>query len=95
MFYIEPTISQHIRIGRIGEDIACRYLRSKGYEIIERNFRKKWGEIDIVCKKKFSIFNTNRRQILRGSVLKNMLTRLTGVLYRTNFSVTAVYGIID
>ena len=36
--------------GRIGEDLACKYLSKKGYEIIERNARYKWGELDIVAK---------------------------------------------
>jgi putative endonuclease len=33
---------------RFGEDIATNYLRKKGYKIIERNFRKGYGEIDII-----------------------------------------------
>ena len=37
-------------LGQLGENIACRYLVEKGYKIIERNFRKKWGEIDIIAK---------------------------------------------
>ncbi len=37
------------KTGEIGEDIACRYLKNKGFEIIERNYTKKWGEIDIVA----------------------------------------------
>src|SRR3989344_3472629 len=39
------------RIGNIGEDIACQFLESKGYRIIERNFLRKWGEIDMVAEK--------------------------------------------
>ena len=39
-------------IGRIGEDLACEYLKNKGFQIIERNFRKPWGEIDIIAKEK-------------------------------------------
>ena len=36
-------------IGKLGEDKACEYLRQHGYKIIERNFRKGYGEIDIVA----------------------------------------------
>lgn len=35
----------------IGEDKACEFLKKKGYKIIERNFRKGYGEIDIICLK--------------------------------------------
>jgi putative endonuclease len=35
-------------VARFGEDIATNYLKKKGYKIIERNFRKGYGEIDIV-----------------------------------------------
>jgi putative endonuclease len=37
--------------GRIGEDVAAEFLRRKGFAIIERNFRKPWGEIDIIAEK--------------------------------------------
>ncbi|PIS23184.1 hypothetical protein COT49_01340 [candidate division WWE3 bacterium CG08_land_8_20_14_0_20_40_13] len=37
-------------IGSKGEDIACDYLKSQGYKIIETNYRaKNFGEIDIVA----------------------------------------------
>ena len=34
---------------KLGEDKACEYLRKLGFKIIERNFRKGYGEIDIVA----------------------------------------------
>lgn len=34
--------------GDLGEDIACRYLRNKGHIILERNYLRSVGEIDIV-----------------------------------------------
>ena len=31
------------------EEAACRYLIAAGYRILERNWRKPWGELDIVA----------------------------------------------
>lgn len=40
------------RLGNLGETAAARYLRRKGYWILERNFVGKWGEMDIIARKK-------------------------------------------
>ena len=37
--------------GRRGEDAACAYLLRHGYSIIERNYRCRRGEIDIIAAK--------------------------------------------
>ena len=39
------------KLGDIGENIACDFLKSRGFEIIERNYLRKWGEIDIIARK--------------------------------------------
>jgi putative endonuclease len=39
------------KTGQIGEDVACVFLVKQGYSLVERNYWKKWGEIDIVAKK--------------------------------------------
>ena len=38
-------------VGNIAEDRAVKYLVGLGYEIVERNFYSKFGEIDIIAKK--------------------------------------------
>lgn len=38
------------RIGKWGEDTVAAYLAGRGYEIIARNARTPYGEIDIVVK---------------------------------------------
>jgi putative endonuclease len=36
-------------IARRGEDLAADHLVRKGFSILERNFRTRWGELDIVA----------------------------------------------
>ncbi len=38
--------------GNKGEEIACQYLKKLGFKILERNYRIRGGEIDIVAKDK-------------------------------------------
>ncbi|MEI6215560.1 MAG: YraN family protein [Desulfuromonadales bacterium] len=38
------------RTGNLGEDIAANFLIARGYRILERNFRCKGGEVDIVAR---------------------------------------------
>jgi putative endonuclease len=42
-------------LGRKGEDLAASYLRNLGWEILERNYRTRLGEIDLVCRDRDSI----------------------------------------
>ncbi|MHB1391432.1 MAG: YraN family protein [Thermoleophilia bacterium] len=37
--------------GQAGEDLARRHLEAHGYEIIETNFRTRYGEIDIIARR--------------------------------------------
>ena len=39
------------KVGELGENLACKYLEKNGFEILDRNYRKKWGELDVVAKK--------------------------------------------
>ncbi len=38
-------------VGNLGEDLACKFLEGKGFVVVDRNYRKKWGELDIVAMK--------------------------------------------
>lgn len=40
----------HLSRGRRGEELAASFLKKKGYRILEKNYRTKMGEIDIICK---------------------------------------------
>ena len=37
--------------GERGEKLAARFLRRKGYRILERNFKTRFGEIDLIARK--------------------------------------------
>ena len=41
---------QRHETGKIGEDLSVEYLTQKRYQIIERNFECRQGEIDIIAK---------------------------------------------
>ena len=43
------------KIGNLGEKIAQKYLVDKGYTLVDTNFWRKWGEIDIIAKKNDAI----------------------------------------
>ena len=36
-------------LGRAGEELAAEHLERLGYRVLERNFRTRWGELDIVA----------------------------------------------
>ncbi|MDE2746993.1 MAG: YraN family protein [Chloroflexota bacterium] len=36
-------------LGAAGEDLAAAYLEARGYRIVERNYRRRWGEADIIA----------------------------------------------
>lgn len=43
--------SETQKIGKLGEDITCIYLKKLGFTVLERNYYKLIGEIDIVAEK--------------------------------------------
>jgi putative endonuclease len=42
--------SKKRKFGNLGEDIAVSVLEKRGFGILDRNYLKKWGEIDIVAR---------------------------------------------
>ncbi len=43
-------MAKHNEIGVTGEIVAGEFLESKGHTILDRNFRRPYGEIDIVSR---------------------------------------------
>src|SRR5258706_3934112 len=48
--------SETQKTGEIGENIAVKFLVKHGFLVVERNYTKKWGEIDIIAEKANKIY---------------------------------------
>ena len=44
-----PVVDDRQTVGKAGEDVACRELLRRGYAVLARRYRTRFGEIDIVC----------------------------------------------
>lgn len=44
----EKPPAPHLTVGRRGEDLAAKHLKAKGYKLLGRNFRTRFGEIDLI-----------------------------------------------
>lgn len=60
-------ITEKQRVGKIGEDIAMRFLVKHGFSIVARNYRKKFGEIDIICQKNTRLHFVEVKTVTRGT----------------------------
>ena len=46
---VNPSPFNYADIGNIGEDLVAKWLESTGWEILQRRFWCRWGEIDIIA----------------------------------------------
>ena len=51
LFTANKTPKEDSSLGERGENVAAKFLTNAGYKILQRNFRCKLGEIDIVARK--------------------------------------------
>ena len=52
---IFKAMTKRRTLGEIGEKAACRYLKTRGYKILKRNFIAENGEIDIIAESRSAI----------------------------------------
>jgi putative endonuclease len=61
------------QLGARGEELAARHLEARGFEVVERNFRTRYGELDIVARDaRFLVFCEVKTRVVRpatGAVL--------------------------
>jgi putative endonuclease len=55
------------RLGARGEELAARHLEARGFEVVERNFRTRYGELDIVARdERVLVFCEVKTRIVRA-----------------------------
>lgn len=71
------------KIGELGESVSCRYLKKHGFNIIERNYTRKWGEIDIIAiKDNVLYFIEVKSQEVESSFFENKNEPIDGENFR-------------
>lgn len=61
-------MAEHNTIGEIGESIAAEWLGSRGHAILERNYREKWGEIDVISRAEFGVHFVEVKTVSYGTL---------------------------
>ena len=62
------------RLGARGEELAAKHLEARGYQLVERNFRTRYGELDVVARDaRFLVFCEVKTRIARGAPGKDVL----------------------
>lgn len=65
------TRSTRRKIGDIGEEVACRFLLKHGFGIKDRNYLRKWGEIDIIAERAKKLYFIEVKTVKVTSIHKN------------------------
>ena len=56
------------RLGARGEELAVRHLEARGFEVVERNFRTRYGELDVIARDgRYLVFCEVKTRIVRRS----------------------------
>ncbi len=91
--------SRHVRNNRADgaryEDAAVRYLKEKGYQIVERNYQNRCGEIDIIALDGEALVFLEikfRKSARCGSPLEAVDSRKQERICRTAMGYFAQYG---
>jgi putative endonuclease len=67
MFYPKKNKTQKRKTGDLGEKLSRRFLVEHGFTIIERNYLKSFGEIDIIAKNKRILHFVEVKTVSRGT----------------------------
>ena len=68
------------KIGKIGENIAKKFLMKHKFSIKDLNYTKKWGEIDIIAEKSNKLYFVEVKSVVKNNL--DNVTHKTLDLYR-------------
>ena len=60
--------SETQKTGEIGENVAVKFLVKHNFLILDRNYTKKWGEIDIIAKKSNKLYFIEVKSVTRETL---------------------------
>ncbi len=67
--------SETQKIGEIGENAAVKFLVKHDFLILERNYTKKWGEIDIIAEKDNKLYFVEVKSVSHNNVTHETLDK--------------------
>lgn len=82
----DTKYSEKRRLGNLGEDIAEMFLVKRGYKIVNRNYLKKWGELDIVATKDRVIFFIEVKSKVTREMGLNRIDNVSQDVSRSSFT---------
>jgi len=70
-------MAHHNQTGKRGEELAADYLRGKGFRILEKNWRHRYLEVDLICLDgdRLVIVEVKTRADLRHGLPEEAVTR--------------------
>src|SRR3989338_7516962 len=74
--------SETQKIGQIGENIAVKFLVKHGFSILDRNYTKKWGEIDIIAEKSNKIYFIEVKSVSSFDIAQDVPHETSKDIYR-------------
>lgn len=87
---------RHLELGEAGEEMAARFLESKGMRVLERRVRCRHGELDIVARdggEWVFVEVKTRRSDRMGDAVSGMTRRKTGRMSRAVTEYIACHGL--